>query len=149
MHLATNNNLLLVLYDAQNRIFSMNSRSSVSWKPNQTLFSTLHHLSLVIFATATLAAFVLLGNSRFNFHCYTQREEHLLRNQPGSDSCDLLWLLVRKIMKGIHLCKPALLNCPIDLRLKAEHSKATLAAQQHHTHLPACKPICPLPSGAS
>ena len=27
-----------------------------------------------IFATATVVAFVLLHNSRFNFHCYTQRE---------------------------------------------------------------------------
>ena len=28
----------------------------------------------VIFATATILAFVLLRNYRFNFHCYTQRE---------------------------------------------------------------------------
>ena len=37
-------------------------------------FSTLHPLSTVIFATATVLAFVLLCSSRFNFHCYTQRE---------------------------------------------------------------------------
>ena len=37
-------------------------------------FSTLHPLSTVIFATATVLAFVLLHNCRFNFHCYTQRE---------------------------------------------------------------------------
>ena len=37
-------------------------------------FSTLYPLSMVIFATATVLAFVLLCNSRFNFHCYTQRE---------------------------------------------------------------------------
>ena len=40
----------------------------------KTLVSTLHLLSPVIFATATVLAFVLLRNSRFNFHCYTQRE---------------------------------------------------------------------------
>ena len=41
----------------------------------KTLFSpTLHPLSPVIFATATVVAFVLLRNSRFNFHCYPQRE---------------------------------------------------------------------------
>ena len=39
-----------------------------------TFFPTLHPLSLLIFATATVVAFVLLHNSRFNFHCYTQRE---------------------------------------------------------------------------
>ena len=37
-------------------------------------FPTLHPLSTVIFATATVLAFVLLRDSRFNFHCYTQRE---------------------------------------------------------------------------
>ena len=37
-------------------------------------FSTLHPLSTVIFATATVLAFVLLRDSRFNFRCYTQRE---------------------------------------------------------------------------
>ena len=37
-------------------------------------FSTLHPLSTVIFATATVLAFVLLHNSSFNFHCYTQHE---------------------------------------------------------------------------
>ena len=39
-----------------------------------TSFSTLHPLSTVIFATAMVLAFVLLRNSRFNFHCYTQCE---------------------------------------------------------------------------
>ena len=39
-----------------------------------TFFPTLHPLSTVIFATATVVAFVLLRNYRFNFYCYTQRE---------------------------------------------------------------------------
>ena len=38
------------------------------------IFSTLHPLSTVIFATATVLTFVLLRDSRLNFHCYTQRE---------------------------------------------------------------------------
>ena len=47
----------------------------VSQKTTQrNFFSTLHPLSTVIFATATVLAFVLLRNSGFNFHCYTQRE---------------------------------------------------------------------------
>ena len=37
-------------------------------------FSTLHPLSTAIFATATVVAFVLLRDSKFNFHFYTQRE---------------------------------------------------------------------------
>ena len=40
----------------------------------KTLFSTLHPLSPVIFATATVVAFVLLCNSKFSSHCYRQRE---------------------------------------------------------------------------
>ena len=53
----------------------MNSRSSGQPKINaKTIFSTLHPLSPVIFATAAVVAFVLLRNSMFNFHCYTQRE---------------------------------------------------------------------------
>ena len=35
--------------------------------------SIIYHLSPLILAN-TLVAFVLLRNSRFNFHCYTQRE---------------------------------------------------------------------------
>jgi len=38
------------------------------------LFSSLHPLSPVIFATATVVAFVLLRNSRFNFQYYAQLE---------------------------------------------------------------------------
>ena len=34
----------------------------------------MHPLSTVIFAAATVLAFVLLRDSRFNFHFYTQRE---------------------------------------------------------------------------
>ena len=47
----------------------------ISPKTMQRLFLfTLHPLSTVIFATATVLAFVLLCNSNFNFHCYTQHE---------------------------------------------------------------------------
>ena len=58
----------------------------VSQKMTQTLFFfTLHPLSTVIFATATVLAFVLLRDSRFKFHCYTHSvKQRLLRDQPGS-----------------------------------------------------------------
>ena len=56
-------------------IFSANLRYSGELKNDvNKLFSTLHRLSSVIFATATVASFVLLRHSRLNFHCYTQRE---------------------------------------------------------------------------
>ena len=75
MCLETSNNFLLVLYDAQNHIYSTNSRFSGQPKSNvKTLFSTLRHLSHVIFATVTVVAFVLLGYSGLSFYCYTQRE---------------------------------------------------------------------------
>ena len=37
-------------------------------------FFSLHPVSMVIFATATALAFVLLHDARFNFRCYTQCE---------------------------------------------------------------------------
>ena len=73
MCLATSNNLLFVVGSA-----SWLTKTHFSGQPKndaKTLFSpTLHPLSPVIFATATVLAFVLHRSSRFNFHCYTQRE---------------------------------------------------------------------------
>ena len=43
-------------------------------KHKDTFFPTLHFLSPGMVATATVVAFVLLRNSRFNFHCYAQRK---------------------------------------------------------------------------
>ena len=98
MCLEINNNLLLVLQDAPKRIFSTNSRSSgqpkkKKKKTQRHFFSTLHPLSTVIFATATVLTFVLLRNSRFNFHCYTQRETTPTQKSArkcAATSCDLL-----------------------------------------------------------
>ena len=74
----------------QNTFFPWTRDLLVSQKTTQRHFiPTLHPLSPVIFATATVVAFVLLHNSRFNFHCYTQHDavkQRLLRNRPGSDA---------------------------------------------------------------
>ena len=59
----------------QNAFFLLTRDLLVSPKNDaKTLFTTLHPLSTVLFATATVLAFVLLRDSRFNFHCYTQHE---------------------------------------------------------------------------
>ena len=98
----------------QNAFFSTNSRSSGPPQNDaETLFSTLHPLSPVIFATATVVAFVLLRNSRFNFPCYTQRQATPTQKSARKWRYDLSRLLVRKITKGIHSCKLASLNRPI------------------------------------
>ena len=71
------NNRLLVTHAIgcpRMHFFTHSQSSSQSKNDTKTLFSALHSLSPVIFATATVVAFVLLRNSRFNFHCYTQRE---------------------------------------------------------------------------
>ena len=73
-------------------------------------FSILFSLSPVIFATATVMAFVLLRNSSFNFHCYTQREATPTQKSARKWRCDLSRLLARKITKGIYSFKPASLN---------------------------------------
>ena len=97
---------------------SMWSRSSGQPKNDEkTLFFsflfTLHPLSPVIFATATVVAFVLFRNSRFSFHCYIQREATPPRRSARKWRCDLSRLLARKITKGTHSCKPASLYRPI------------------------------------
>ena len=76
-------------------------------------FPTLDPLSPVIFATATVVAFVLLRNSRFNFHCYPQREATPAQKLSWKWRCDHSRLLARKITEGIHACKPTSLNRPI------------------------------------
>ena len=54
----------------------------------KTLFFSIgHHLSPVILTNATVVAFVLLHNSRFSFHCYTQRE--LVHTQKSAWKCQL------------------------------------------------------------
>ena len=67
-------------------------------------FSTLHPITPVISATATVVAIVLLRNSRFNFHCYTQHEATPTQKSARKWRCDLSWLLAWKITKGIHSC---------------------------------------------
>ena len=99
----------------QKAFFSTKSRSSGQPKNDaKTLFSpTLHPLSPEFFTTATVVAFVPLRSSRFNFHCYTQREATPTQKSARKWRCDLLRLLARKITKGIHSCTPASLNRPI------------------------------------
>ena len=100
----------------QNAFFSTNPRSSAQPKNDAKtffFFFTLHPLSMAIFAAATVLAFVLLRNSKFKSHCYTQREATPTQKSVRKWRCDLSRLLARKITKGIHSCKPALLNRPI------------------------------------
>ena len=70
-----------------------------------TFISTLRHLSPVIFATATVVAFVLLRSLGSTFIVVHSVKQRLLRNRR---------LLARKITKGIHSCKPASLKLPVD-----------------------------------
>ena len=99
---------------SQNAFFIRTRDLLVSQKTMQRHFSsTLHPLSPVIFATATVMAFVLLRNSRFNFHCYTQREATPTQKSARKGRSDLSRLLARKMTKRIHSSKPASLNRPI------------------------------------
>ena len=94
MCLEISNNLLLDLYDAPKCIFFY--ELTIFWAAKQRCkdsFSTLNPLSMVIFATATVLACVLLCNSRFNFHCYTQREAMPTQKSArkcAAPSCDFL-----------------------------------------------------------
>ena len=74
----------------------------------------------------TVLAFVLLHNSRFNFHCYTRHEATPTQKSARKWRFDLLQLLAWKITKGIHLRKPASLNCPIN-KIKNKISNASFS----------------------
>ena len=112
---ATSNNLLLCCRMPQNAFFPWTRDLQVSPKMTQTLFFFPCSIPFLwyFFATATVLAFVLLHNSRFSFHRYTQHEGTPSQKSARKWRCDLSWLLARKITKGIHLCKPASLNHPI------------------------------------
>ena len=128
MCLATSNNLLQMLQDAPKRIFSTNQRSSGQPK-NDAKILFFHPPSPFPgnFCNCNiwwhLYCFTILGLTSIVIHSVKQ---HLLRNQPGSDSCDLLLLIARKITKGIHSCKPASLNRLIDNRSQSFCSASKL-----------------------
>ena len=84
----------------QNAFFPRTRNLLVSQKTTQRLFPTLHPLSPVSFAIATVVAFVLLRNSRFNFRCYAQREATPTQESARKWRCDLSRLLVRKITRA-------------------------------------------------
>ena len=73
-----------------------------------------------------MVAFVLLRNSRFSFHCYTQREATTTKKSARKWRCDLSRLLARKITKGIRSRKPASLNRPIIMLLIAYMQRYSL-----------------------
>ena len=85
--------------------------------------------------TPTMVAFVLLHNSRFHFHCYTQREAMPTQKTTQKWCCNFLWLLARKITKGIHLCKPASLNCPIADTCTGAGMHTHCTCMHSHTHM--------------
>ena len=89
MCLATSNNLLLMLQDAPKCVFFHDT--AIFWSAKKrckvTFFPTLHPLSLVVFATATVAAFLycyaILGSTSIVIHSMKQC---LLRNLHGNDA---------------------------------------------------------------
>ena len=96
-----------------------------------TFFPTLQPLSPVTFATASVVAFVLLRNSRFNFCCYTHREATPTQKSARKWRCNLSRLLARKITKGIHSCKPASQNHPTDSVMKLYMKRSVYALKQN------------------
>ena len=113
MCLATSHNLLLILEDTPKQKYLFHEIAifwSAKKRRKDTFFS---HPSFPFpsnFCNSTVVAFVMLRNSRFNFHCYTQREATPTQKSARKWHCNLSWLLVWKITKGIHSCKPASLN---------------------------------------
>ena len=78
-----------------------------------TFFSTLHPLSTVIFAAATVLAFVLLRDSRLIFHCYTQCEATPTQKSARKCAATSRDFLRERLQSAFTLAKPASLNRPI------------------------------------
>ena len=98
----------------QNAFFSTNSRSSSQPKNDaKTLFAHPPSPLPGNVYNCNSAGIWLLRYSRFNFHCYTQREATPTQKSARKWRSDLSRLLARKITKGTHSCKPASLNRPI------------------------------------
>ena len=88
----------------QNAFFLRTRELLVSQKMTQRhFFPTLHPLSMVIFATATVLAFVLLRDSRFNCHCYTQHPRQHVYIGPIQDPCGLEYRPHMGYPCGIHI----------------------------------------------
>ena len=69
-------------------------------KTQRHLFSTLHPLCPVIFATAKVLAFVLLRSSRFNFQVYTQLEATPTQKSARKWRWDLCHFLRERLQKA-------------------------------------------------
>ena len=100
----------------QNAFFLRQTRDllvSPKKRRKDTFFSTLHPLSTVIFAAATVLAFVLLRDSRLIFYCYTQCEA--TPTQKSARKCAATsrdFSVARKITKRIHSSKTSLAESP-------------------------------------
>ena len=111
----------------QNAFFLRTRDLLISLKTTQRHFLfTLHPLSPVIFATATVLAFVLLRNSNFNVHCYTHREATPTQKSARMCAATSRDFVSRKITKRIHSSKPASLNRPIGLHTPGIHINTKL-----------------------
>ena len=121
----------------ENAFFSAtNSRSSGQPKTTRRhFFSTLHPLSRVIFATAAVVAFVLLRSSRFNFHCYAQREATPNQKSARKRRCDLSRLFVAKDYKGHSLVQTSFTEPPISRKWFTETGQIITVTSQIHGHL--------------
>ena len=78
----------------------------------KTLFPTIHPFSPVIFATATVVAFVLLSNSRFSSHGYTQREATPYSEVGPEMTLRLLATCCAKDYKGHSLVQTCFTEAP-------------------------------------
>jgi len=103
----------------QNALFLRTRDLLISPKTTQRHFLfTLHPHSTVIFATATVLAFVLLRNSNFNFHCYTQREATPTQKSAGKYAATSRDFFRERLRSAFTLANSASLNHPIQVHAR-------------------------------
>ena len=111
MCLATSSNLLRVLQDAPELHFF--HILTIFWSAEKQCKDTfLHPPSPFPCTFCNCNSGSICIASQFYFHCYIQSKAMPAKKLAWKWCCDLSRLLARNITKGIHLGKPALLNCP-------------------------------------
>ena len=100
-------------------------------------------LSQVIFATATVVAFVLFCNSRFKFHCYIQRETTPTQKSSRKWRCDFLREKLQRAFNRANQLHWTAQCIPFRRSKKADnHGNQATASNRTSTTKPWCKPPC-------
>ena len=116
--------------------------------PAQRLTARPNRLT-VIFATATVLAFVLLRNSSFNFHCYTQREATPTQKSARKCAATSRDFFAERLQSAFTLANQLRWIAHIALHLQAKAQAHNPCYQKMSMHLQTCEELSIFPPSNS